>query len=81
MAESDVPADVYALTSDLIARKAHTRELGAEPLSAVIRDFVDGEFVAAREAFHSRATPISVQSRTAAEELFRSAVERYRICL
>jgi hypothetical protein len=48
MAECDSPAEASALTHDLLARKAVTRELGAEPLPAAIAAFINQEFDQAR---------------------------------
>lgn len=77
MAECDPPADVLAITGDLIRRKAETRELGAAPLPAPIERFVDGEFAAAREAFPKAPARLSAEAKAEADILFRSAVERF----
>jgi uncharacterized protein len=79
MAECDAPPGVAAITEELIARKAETRELGSAPLPPPIEAFVDAEFEAAR--LHLPATPLrlAAEAKVAAEYLFRSAVERFDV--
>jgi len=70
--QCDPPADVLDLSTDLIARKAVTREFGTGPLPAPIRDFIDREFETARTHFDARPRRISEDARADAELLFRS---------
>ena len=74
IAGCDAPADVVAISLDLIRRKSVTRELGAAPLPAPIRAFVDEEFALARAWLPAMAAPASPEARQAAEALFRKAV-------
>jgi predicted nucleotidyltransferase len=48
MSESDMPRDVFAIATELVARKAKTRELGKAPLPSPIGAFIDAEFELAR---------------------------------
>jgi predicted nucleotidyltransferase len=74
--QCEAPDDVIALSFDLIARKAVSRELGAAPLPEPIRTFVDTEFALARERLPPASAGPAPQAREAAEALFRSAVLR-----
>jgi predicted nucleotidyltransferase len=76
MEESDPPRDVAMLVSELIRRKAETRELGEAPLPPSLVSLVDEEFALARRTLPQRASPTSLAAREAAELLFRSAVAR-----
>ena len=75
MAECDPPHAVAAMTDDLIARKARTRELGEGPLPETIATFVADEFAAAREAFEN-GTPLSSVAAMAETDSFFSRVVR-----
>jgi uncharacterized protein len=70
MAECDPPRDVAALVSELIARKAETRELGEGPLPEVIAGFVAEEFAAAQEAFGEQVTRTEKVAKIDANWLF-----------
>lgn len=74
MAECDPPRDVAALTEELIARKAVTRELGEGPLPEVIARFVAEEFEAARGAFERERGAVDPRMRDDADAVFRSLV-------
>jgi uncharacterized protein len=76
MAECDPPAVVADLTAALIARKAVTHELGAEPLPEPVAAFLDEEFKTARERFEGSAGAVSNEARREAEALYRDAVRR-----
>ncbi len=76
MAECEPPADVAAVTADLMQRKAVTRELGAEPLPAPIAAFIDQEFEIARPVFEGRLAIISDEARREAERFVREATGR-----
>jgi predicted nucleotidyltransferase len=77
MAQCDAPEEVSAITRELIARKAETRELGFAPLPAAIRDFIDGEFALARTVFDGKGHALSAGAKDEAAALFRTAVSRY----
>lgn len=77
MDQCDPPYDLVPIVSDLIRRKAETKEMGSAPLPAPVSAFVDSEFAAARDHFAPRSTSTSVEGREAAEALFRNAVGRY----
>jgi uncharacterized protein len=74
--EAEVPPELSATVTQLIERKAETRELGEGPVPKIIRDFIDAEFAAARDVFPEKSPPISPQSREAAEQHFRYWVDR-----
>jgi predicted nucleotidyltransferase len=76
MAECDAPEAVRALTAQLIARKAVTRELGSGPLPAAIVEFIDFEFRLAEETAPVEPRPLSPQAKAEAEAFFRKWVER-----
>ena len=76
MAECDPPQGVTDLTASLIARKAVTHELGAEPLPEPIATFIDVEFAAARQRFERAAAIVSDEARREAEQLYRDIVRR-----
>jgi predicted nucleotidyltransferase len=48
MADCEPPADVTAVVTELLARKATTRELGTGPLAPTLASFIDGELQWAR---------------------------------
>lgn len=74
MAECDPPRDVAAMTAELIARKAETRELGEAPLPAVIARFVAEEFAAAGVAFERTDRVVSEKARVAFDEVMLAAI-------
>jgi predicted nucleotidyltransferase len=76
LAECDPPAEVAAIAAELMARKAMTRELGAELLPAPIGAFIDSEFAAARDAFPSGDAPNQAEIRTACDAFFRRWINR-----
>jgi predicted nucleotidyltransferase len=76
MAECEPTADVAALTADLIARKAVTHELGAEPLPPEIASFIDEEFTIARSRFEGAAAAVSVAIRAEANDFYRDITRR-----
>lgn len=77
MAQCDPPAELAALVEALIARKAETRELGEAPLPQPIVRFVDDEFALARETLPASSARLDPAARSAAEDLFRRAVDRH----
>jgi predicted nucleotidyltransferase len=76
MAQCDPPRDVFEISAELIRRKAETRELGKAALPKPIERFVDSEFALGRETLPPRASRPDSEARSAAEILFRNAVER-----
>jgi len=76
MAECDPSAELEKEVSDLMDRKAATRELGAFPLSPVVTSFLDSEFELARESFEGglARSPDEVIAR--AKHFYRMVVER-----
>jgi len=76
MAECEPPTDVDALTADLIARKAVTHELGAEPLPPVIAAFIDEEFAIARPRYEGATSIVSATARNEAELFYRDITRR-----
>ncbi len=77
MAQCEPPAAVTEIVTELVARKAVTRELGAEPLPPPITDFIDGEFVLARRVFEKQRLAVPDEDRDAAQAFFRDAVRRF----
>jgi hypothetical protein len=76
MAECGPPAGVAALTAELIAAKAVTRELGEAPLPEPIVRFVDAEFDIARTDLPKPVGP-GREAIVEAEALFRKALARH----
>lgn len=76
MAECAPGAEVAAVTADLMARKAETRELGEGPLPDPIATFIAEEFAAARELFEAGAVRPSREVRAKADAFFREAVRK-----
>ena len=75
LAECEPPAEVSRIASQLMERKAVTRELGSEPLPAAIAAFIDAEFERAR-ANMSEANPLNTAARQEAEAFFLATVYR-----
>lgn len=76
MRECEAPRDVEALTADLIARKAETRELGTAPVPASVERFIDDEFALARDTLPLLPLRITAEAKAAADTLFRTSVGR-----
>ncbi len=74
MADCAPPADVTAVTKELLVRKAETREMGEGPLPVAIARFVEGEFAEARAEFEGGTVRISKTARIEADHFFRSIV-------
>jgi predicted nucleotidyltransferase len=75
MAEADPPADVAAITAELIARKAVTRELGVGVIPAPLLAFIDTELAQATDT-EARLRPPDPQARAEADALFRAETLR-----
>jgi predicted nucleotidyltransferase len=76
MAECDPPKDVVAITEDLTARKAVTRELGDTALPEPIARFIDEEFEIARRQFEASPVAITHEAKQDADAFFRATVTR-----
>lgn len=76
IAGCDPPDEVRDLVTELIARKAVTRELGSAPLPPAIERFVDSEFALAEESLPPRPERLGGELNAAAETFFRTWVER-----
>ena len=76
MAECDPPTALQEEVSDLLDRKAMTRELGAAPLSPVVARFIDSEFELARAVFANGLAPAPGEALERAEQFYRMVVER-----
>ncbi|MFI2569522.1 DNA polymerase beta superfamily protein [Cellulosimicrobium funkei] len=74
--EGEAPSAVVQEASGLVALKAVSREMGAGPVPAVLRRFVDDELAAASAAA-TVAGAGSLTARSVAGDFFRSAVARY----
>lgn len=77
MEQSRMPADVAAFTTELIARKSVSRELGTGNLPAAMRLFIEGEFAVARDAFGRGRREPSTADRTAADSLFGEMLDAF----
>ena len=76
MAECDPPTALKEEVSDLLSRKAVTRELGAAPLSPAVARFIDSEFELARSVFESGPAPAPGEALERARQFYRMVVER-----
>jgi uncharacterized protein len=76
MAECDPPTNLRKEVSDLLDRKAMTRELGTAPLSPVVASFIDSEFEHARRTFESGQVHAPGDVAGRAEQFYRMVVER-----
>ncbi|MBI1251239.1 MAG: nucleotidyltransferase domain-containing protein [Alphaproteobacteria bacterium] len=77
MAECDPPSDVAELVSDLVARKAITRELGSQAVPAPIAAFIDQEFALARAEYETQGPIVSDAAKHEAEMFLRQATLKY----
>ena len=77
MDEADPPDDVAAITAELIARKAATRDLGKAPLPEEITSFIDEEFSIARESFADGGELISPANKAKVQGFFLDALWRF----
>jgi len=77
LTECDPPAEVAEIAAALIEKKARTRELAAEPLSAPIGHFIDAEFEDARAWTESMRAAPSPESRALCDAFFAETVARF----
>jgi predicted nucleotidyltransferase len=71
VAQSDLPSDVMEIVSDLMARKAETRELGEGLLPAPVGGLIDSEFSLAHDLWDDTQSSPTDEDRAAADTLFR----------
>jgi hypothetical protein len=76
MEECDPPGQLREEITDLMRRKAVTRELGAAPLSPAVAGFIDSEFARARDSFENIRIVTSDETILKAEVFYRMVVER-----
>lgn len=74
--ECDPPPEVASIVTELVARKAVTRELGSEPVPRAIVDFVDTELLLGARRLEDSVARSSTKARLECEEFFRSTVKR-----
>lgn len=77
MLECEPPPTLTEIISDLLLRKAETRELGAAPLPEPIAAFMAKEFEEAEEAFREAPSPLSEAASTEADAFFRETIRRF----
>lgn len=77
IAECDLSDEVTAIVTDLLARKATTRELGVGPLPMCIANFIDGELAWARSTILQRRTDPRVEQHAKCEAFFAETVRRF----
>jgi len=70
----DVPPSVVDLVSELMARKALTRELGSGPLPEPVRAFIDAEYEEARKVFPRQRHDIAPERRERVEAFFQATI-------
>lgn len=76
VSEADLPDDVAAIISDLIARKAVTREMGDGQIPSPVTALLDAEFAAA-EDMAAVAPSASPEAKAAADDLFAAMTLRF----
>lgn len=79
MAECDPPREVAAMTAELIAAKARTRELGEGPPPGVIAGFIGEEFAIANQSLNGRQSPASDQARAEADAFLLDQIRTLEI--
>lgn len=77
LAECELPPELAEIVSELLLRKAETRELGSSPLPPPIASFIASEFDQAREEFEGRFVQLPEAAKAEADAFFRKAVERF----
>jgi predicted nucleotidyltransferase len=75
LAESEPPAEVAAIVTELIERKARTRELGTAPIPPVIAAFITSEYDLAGAA--ERGPLPNDDDRAAAQAMFLTLLDRF----
>jgi predicted nucleotidyltransferase len=77
MVESEPPADVAAIVTNLLARKAATRELGTGLLPQPVADFIDGELERARASSEGSRPRHHREQHAICERFFVETVGRF----
>lgn len=77
IAECGLAADLAAIVSDLLARKAQTRELGTEEVPAPIAAFIAQEFDTARQTFETGFVEISDAAKKEADAFFKEMTRKF----
>ena len=75
--ESDPPREVIDVISDLMERKAMSRELGTAPLPESIARFIDAEFDEGRILFEGKTFRVSNEAKHQADAFFRETAKRF----
>ena len=75
--QCDPPSDVRDETTELLAKKAVTRELGRGVIPPAIARFVEREFALAYDEYEHADGSVTEESRELASEYFRAAVAKY----
>lgn len=76
MDASDPPAHIRRYVSELMERKAITRELGQAPLAAELSEFITGEYEQARQWLPGLQVPVRRDAHEETEAFFRATVKR-----
>lgn len=77
LAQTDIPSDTLTELSELLARKAVTREIGRGPVPPAIARFVNAEYEQAFDRYEHVDGRVSDDARAVASSYFRTAVEKY----
>jgi uncharacterized protein len=75
--EAEAPWAIVDQLEQLVAAKAHTRELGNAPVASEVRNFIDAEYQLVESELAVKDTPRSAQQTEAANALFFSVVQKY----
>lgn len=74
--DCDAPPVLVEIVTELMARKALTRELGSGPVPEPILTFIDAEFEEARKIFPRKRDDIAPERRERVEAFFQARVRR-----
>ena len=75
--QCDPPSDVVTETTELLAKKAVTRELGRGTIPPAIARFVENEFALAYDAYEHADGSVSDHARDVASAYFRETVAKF----
>lgn len=73
---ADLPSDLHTVITDLLAKKAITRELGRGPMPHMIRDAILAEFATA-DAVFAQGNARSPDEAKRSDDFFRDCLARY----
>ena len=76
MEECAPPAELRAVTQDLLARKAVTHELGTGPAPKEILSFIDAEFELATSTIDTGPVTVSEAARARATAFYQAVIQR-----